>query len=75
MVNPGSVILSGVMLLEYLGWNDAARLIENAMEQTIRQKTVTYDFERQMPGAKKLKTSEFADAIIRNMDAAASAAK
>jgi isocitrate dehydrogenase len=75
MVNPGSVILSGVMLLEYLGWNEAARLIENAMEQTIRQKTVTYDFERQMPGAKKLKTSEFADAIIKNMDAAASAAK
>src|SRR4051812_29234806 len=71
MVNPGSVILSGVMLLEYLGWDAAARLIENAMEQTIRQKTVTYDFERQMPGAKKLKTSEFADAIIKNMDAAA----
>lgn len=75
MVNPGSVILSGVMLLEYLGWNEAARLIENAMEQTIRQKTVTYDFERQMPGAKKLKTSEFADAIINNMDAAATAGK
>jgi isocitrate dehydrogenase len=71
MVNPGSVILSGVMLLEFLGWTAAARLIENAMEQTIRQKTVTYDFERQMPGSKKLKTSEFADAIIKNMDAAA----
>jgi isocitrate dehydrogenase len=71
MVNPGSVILSGVMLLEFLGWTAAARLIENAMEQTIRQKTVTYDFERQMPGSKKLKTSEFADAIIKNMDGVA----
>jgi isocitrate dehydrogenase len=75
MVNPGSVILSGVMLLEFLGWNEAALLIENAMEAAIRQKTVTYDFERQMPGAKKLKTSEFADAIIKNMDAAAATAK
>ncbi|MCU1287318.1 MAG: icd1 [Acidobacteriales bacterium] len=68
MVNPGSVILSGVMLLEILGWNEAARLIENAMETTIRKKTVTYDFERQMPGATKVKTSEFADQMIKNMD-------
>jgi isocitrate dehydrogenase len=68
MVNPGSVILSGVMLLEFLGWNEAAKLIENAMEATIRQKTVTYDFERQMQGAKKVKTSEFADHMIKNMD-------
>ncbi|MCU1309706.1 MAG: icd1 [Candidatus Angelobacter sp.] len=67
-VNPGSVILSGVMLLEFLGWTEAARLIENAMEATIRQKTVTYDFERQMQGAKKVKTSEFADHMIKNMD-------
>jgi isocitrate dehydrogenase len=67
-VNPGSVILSGVMLLEFLGWNEAARLIEGAMEATIRQKTVTYDFERQMQGAKKVKTSEFADHMIKNMD-------
>src|SRR5437879_2045880 len=67
-VNPGSVILSGVMLLEFLGWNEAARLIENSMEATIRQKTVTYDFERQMQGAKKVKTSEFADHMIKNMD-------
>ena len=68
-VNPGSVILSGVMLLELLGWNEAAKLIESAMAKTIQQKTVTYDFERQMPGAKKVKTSEFADYMIKNMDA------
>jgi isocitrate dehydrogenase len=68
MVNPGSVILSGVMLLEYLGWTGAARLIEDAMEATIRNKTVTYDFERQMQGARKVSTSEFADLIIQNMD-------
>src|SRR5947207_3649073 len=74
-VNPGSVILSGVVLLGFLGCTEAARLIENAMEETIQQKTVTYDFERQMPGAKKLKTSEFASAIIKNMDAAAATAK
>ncbi len=67
-VNPGSVILSGVMLLEFLGWNEAAGLIERAMEETILQKTVTYDFERQMEGAKKVKTSEFADYMIKNMD-------
>jgi isocitrate dehydrogenase len=68
MVNPGSVILSGVMLLEYLGWTGAASLIEDAMEKTIQKKTVTYDFERQMEGATKVKTSEFADHIIRNME-------
>ena len=68
MVNPGSVILSGVMLLEFLGWTGAARLIEEAMETTIRKKTVTYDFERQMEGARKVATSEFADLIIANMD-------
>ncbi len=75
VVNPGSVILSGVMLLEFLGWNEAAKLIEQALELTIKKKTVTYDFERQMPGATKVKTSEFADHIIRNMDAVKSAAK
>jgi isocitrate dehydrogenase len=73
-VNPGSVILSGVMLLEFLGWNEAARLIEDSMELTIRNKTVTYDFERQMPGASKVKTSEFADHMIVNMDMVRSAA-
>jgi len=66
-VNPGSVILSGVMMLEYLGWDEAANLIVNAMEKAIQQKTVTYDLARQMDGAKELKTSEFADAVIKNM--------
>jgi isocitrate dehydrogenase len=68
VVNPGSVILSGVMLLEYLGWTGAASLIEEAMEHTIQRKTVTYDFERQMDGATKVKTSEFASNMIHNMD-------
>jgi isocitrate dehydrogenase len=68
IVNPGSVILSGVMLLEYLGWTGAARLIEDAMEATIRKKTVTYDFERQMEGARKVATSEFADLMIASME-------
>jgi isocitrate dehydrogenase len=67
-VNPGSVILSGVMLLDHLGWNEAADLIERALEKTIAQKRVTYDFERLMTGAKLLKCSEFADAIVGNMD-------
>src|SRR5215813_612370 len=68
VINPGSVILSGVMMFDLLGWSEAARLIESAMETTIQQKKVTYDFERQMQGAIKVKTSEFADHIIRNMD-------
>jgi isocitrate dehydrogenase len=67
MINPGSVILSGVMMLDYLGWGEAARLIEDSMEATIQQKKVTYDFERQLPGATKVKTSEFAGFIIENM--------
>lgn len=67
MVNPGSLILSGVMMLEHLGWDKAADLIINALQKTIRQKTVTYDLHRQMTGAKLLKCSEFADAIIKNM--------
>ena len=69
MINPGSVILSGVMMFELIGWREAARLIENALEATIRQKKVTYDFERQMEGATKVKTSEFATHMIGNMDA------
>jgi isocitrate dehydrogenase len=69
VINPGSVILSGVMMFRFLGWNEAADLIEHGMEQTIEQKKVTYDFERLMEGATKVKTSEFGDAIIRNMDA------
>ena len=66
-VNPGSVILSGVMMLEYLGWTEAGQLIESALGQTILQKTVTYDLARGLEGAKELKTSEFATAIIENM--------
>ncbi len=67
-VNPGSVILSGVMMLEYLGWQEAADLIIKGMERTIKQKRVTYDFHRLMEGATLLKTSEFGSAIIENMD-------
>ena len=74
VINPGSVILSGVMMFDFLGWKEAARMIESAMERTIQQKKVTYDFERVMEGATKVKTSEFADCIIRNMDAAQSSA-
>lgn len=66
-VNPGSVILSGVMMLEHLGWNEAADLIVRGMETTIGNKTVTYDLERQMEGARLLKCSEFGDEVIRNM--------
>ncbi|MDE2711268.1 MAG: NADP-dependent isocitrate dehydrogenase [Acidobacteriota bacterium] len=66
-VNPGSVILSGVMMFRFLRWNEAADLIERSLEATIAQKRVTYDFHRLMDGATKLKTSEFADAIIGNM--------
>jgi isocitrate dehydrogenase len=67
MINPGSVILSGVMLLEFLGWKEAAKLVESALEKTITQKTVTYDFARQLEGATKVGTSEFATKIIANM--------
>ena len=70
VINPGSVILSGVMMFRFLGWNEAAALIETGMERTIEQKKVTYDFERLMEGATKVRTSEFADYIIQNMGAA-----
>ncbi len=66
-VNPSSVILSGDMMLRYLGWNEAADLMTQALERTIEQKIVTYDFARQMSGAKEVPTSGFADAIIENM--------
>jgi isocitrate dehydrogenase len=69
VINPGSVMLSGVMMFDLIGWSEAARLIENSMEQTIQQKFVTYDFERQMQGATKVGTSEFATRMIANMDA------
>ena len=65
-VNPSSVILSGVMMFEFLGWIEAAELIVKGMEKAIINKTVTYDFERLMEGATLLKCSEFGDAIIKN---------
>jgi isocitrate dehydrogenase len=70
VINPGSVMLSGVMMFRYLGWNEAADLIEGGLERTIEQKKVTYDFERLMQGATKVSTSKFADSIIDNMGAA-----
>lgn len=66
-VNPGSVILSGVMMFDYLGWKEVSSLIINGMEKAIKNKTVTYDFERQMEGAKLLKCSEFGQAIVDAM--------
>jgi isocitrate dehydrogenase len=66
-VNPGSLILSGAMMLEYMGWQEAADLIIKGLQVSIQKKKVTYDFERLMQGATKLKCSEFGDEIIRNM--------
>jgi isocitrate dehydrogenase len=66
-VNPGSVILSGEMMFRYLGWNEAADLIIAALEKSIRSKIVTYDFARLMEGAKEVKCSEFAEAVVGNM--------
>ncbi len=74
VINPGSVMLSGVMMFRFLGWNEAADLIERSMERTIEQKKVTYDFERLMEGATKVKTSEFATCMIENMRNAVSTA-
>jgi isocitrate dehydrogenase len=67
MVNPGSLILSGAMMFDYLGWKEAGKKIRKALEKTISRKTVTYDLARQMKGAKKLKCSEFASAIIQSL--------
>jgi isocitrate dehydrogenase len=66
-VNPGSVILSGEMMLRYMGWGEAADAILGAMDRTIAQKTVTYDFARLMEGAREVSTSAFGDALIRNL--------
>ena len=74
VINPGSVMLSGVMMFEFMGWGEAARLIEDAIKKTIEQKKVTYDFHRLMEGATKVKTSEFADYIIGNMQPKGSSA-
>ena len=67
MVNPGSLMLSAVMMLEYLGWTEAGKAIERSIEKTIIQKTVTYDLERQMDGATKVSTSQYATNIIANL--------
>ncbi|MDN7227053.1 NADP-dependent isocitrate dehydrogenase [Planococcus liqunii] len=66
-VNPSSVILSGVLMLEHLGWSEAAKMITNSMEKTIASKVVTYDFARLMDGATEVKCSEFADELIKNL--------
>jgi isocitrate dehydrogenase len=66
-VNPSSVILSGEMMLRYMGWTEAADLVLAAMDRTIADKVVTYDFARLMQGATEVKCSEFGDALIRNM--------
>jgi isocitrate dehydrogenase len=73
VINPGSVILSGVMMFRFLGWTEAADLIEQSLERTIEQKKVTYDFERMLEGATKVKTSEFATCMIENMHVAVAA--
>jgi isocitrate dehydrogenase len=73
VINPSSVMLSGVMMFDFMGWKEAARLIEDGIARTIQQKRVTYDLERMMPGATKLKTSEYAAAIIENMQATVAA--
>jgi isocitrate dehydrogenase len=67
-VNPGSLLFSGVMMLEHIGWDEAANLITKSYEATLDEKIVTYDFARQLQGAIEVKTSEFATAVIRNMD-------
>jgi isocitrate dehydrogenase len=69
VINPSSVMLSGSMMFRHMGWKEAATIIEDAIARTIQQKKVTYDLERLMPGATKLKTSEYATAIIENMQA------
>jgi isocitrate dehydrogenase len=69
VVNPSSLILSGSLMFHYMGWKEVTRLIEGGITETIRQKRVTYDLHRQMEGAVKLKTSEFAAAIVGNMKA------
>jgi isocitrate dehydrogenase len=66
-VNPGSLLFSGVMMLEHIGWQEAADMVTKAYEKTLDEKIVTYDFARQMQGAMEVKTSEFATAVIRNM--------
>ena len=66
-VNPGSLLFSGVMMLEYIGWQEAADLISHSYPEVLDKKIVTYDFARQMDGATEVKTSEFATALINNL--------
>ncbi len=66
-VNPSSLILSGVMMLEEIGWDEAAAAIVNGLERAIGEQTVTYDLARQMPGATEVKTSEFAEAVAKHI--------
>ena len=73
VINPSSVMLSGAMMFDFMGWKEVARLIEDGIAKTIQQKRVTYDLERMMEGAQKLKTSEYASAIIENMPKAVAA--
>ena len=75
VINPSSVMLSGVMMFEFMGWKEAGRLIESGIERTIQQKRVTYDLERLMTGATKVSTSDFASAIIENMNTPASVSR
>ena len=67
VVNPGSLILSGAMMLDHMGWTEAAKLVHKGTEKTIKQKTVTYDLERNMKNAKKVKCSQFGEAIVTNI--------
>ncbi|MFQ5778661.1 MAG: isocitrate/isopropylmalate family dehydrogenase, partial [Terriglobia bacterium] len=67
VINPSSVMLSGALMFDFLGWSEVAGKIEQAIAKTISQKTVTYDLERMMEGARKVRTSEYASAIINNM--------
>ena len=67
MINPGSLILSGAMMFDYLGWIEVRKKIVKALEKTISKKIVTYDLARQLKGAKKVKCSDFASAIIENL--------
>jgi len=73
VINPSAVMLAGAMMFEFLGWQEAARLVEDGIARTIQQKRVTYDLERLMEGATKVRTSEFASAIIENMASAVAA--
>jgi len=75
VINPSSVMLSGAMMFDFMGWKEAAQLIEDGIARTIQQKRVTYDLERLMSGAKKLSTSEYASAIIENMQATVGASR